>query len=111
MSFLENLKLDSWWKAVLYLGVAGVASSFIFQIQFIQPKHLFGMSVGLILIGIAKWIAQKDISIFKPANAWTGGAGFVSWKETHHNLVTVLLFLAGLVFIGYFGYLIFENLI
>lgn len=111
MSFLENLKLDSWWKAIFYLGVAGIASSFLFSPNFIQQKHMFGFGLGMVVIGIAYWIAEKEYSAIKPPNAYTGPAAILTWKAIKHNPVTVILLLVGLGLIGLFGFLIVKNLI
>jgi len=111
MKLLENLKLDSWWKAVFYLGVVGIASSFMFHPEFIQQKHLFGLSLGLLFIGISYWIAEKDRSAIKPPNAYTGPAALMTWKVIRHNPVTVILLLIGLGLIGLFCFLIVKSLI
>jgi len=111
MKFLENLKLDSWWKAVLYLGVGAVICSFIFKVDFIETKHLFGLGIGMILIGISYWIAEKEFSHIKPPNAYTGPAAFMTWKSIKHNPITVLLLLGGLGLVGLFGFLIIKRLI
>lgn len=110
MSFLENLKLDSWWKAVFYLGVASIVCSFLFQPGFLQPKHLFGLGVGMVLIGIAYWIAEKEFSAIKPPNAYTGPAALMTWKTIKHNPISVSCLLIGLGLIGMFGVLIIKGL-
>ena len=108
---LENLKLDCWWKALFYLGVAGIASSFLFKPDFVQPKHLFGLSLGLMIVGISFWIAEKTFSAIKPPNAYTGGVAILSQKKTCHSLITVILLIVGFVLIGLFGFLIVKDLI
>ncbi len=50
MNLLEKLKLDRWYGIVLYLGVILLASSFYFETGFVEEKHLFGL--GMIIIGI-----------------------------------------------------------
>jgi len=111
MKFLENLKLDSWWKAVLYLGVGSVICSFVFKVDFIEDKHLFGLGIGMILVGISYWIAEREHSTIKPPNAYTGPAAFITWKTIKHNPVTVILLLIGLGLFGLFGFLIVKGLI
>jgi hypothetical protein len=111
MSFLENLKLDEWWKAVFYLGVAGIASSFLFDPEFLQQKHMFGFGLGWVLVGISFWIAEKEYSAIKPPNAYTGPAAVLTRKVIEHNPVTVIILVAGLGLIGFFGFLIVKALI
>jgi len=111
MSILENLKLDSRRKAVFYLGVVGIACSFLFNPEFLQQKHMFGLSFGMLCVGIAYWIAEKERSAIKPPNAYTGPAAFMTWKVIKHNLATVILLLIGLGLIGLFGFLIVKSLI
>jgi len=111
MAFTDNIKLDSWWKAVFYLGVAGIACSFLYHPEFIEQKHLFGLGLGLVIIGIAYWIAEKDQSAIKPPNAYTGPAAFMTWKVIKHTPVSIILLLIGLGLFGLFGVLIVKNLI
>ena len=111
MKFLDNLKLDTWWKAVLYLGVGAVASSFFLNVAFIEAKHLFGLGSGLVFIGIAYWIAEKEHSVIKHANAYTGPAAFLTVKTIKHNPATIILLILGLGLFGLFGFLIVKGLI
>ena len=111
MKFLENLKLDSWWKAVLYLGVGGIVCSFLFEVDFVEAKHIFGLCIGMVMIGISYWIAEKELAQFKPPNAYTGPGGFVTWKEIRHNPITVVLIIIGIGLVGLFGVLIVKDLI
>lgn len=38
MKILENLKLDSWYGIVSYVGILLIAASLFFQVDFIQEK-------------------------------------------------------------------------
>jgi hypothetical protein len=112
MKFLENLKLDKWFVVLLYLGVLMIAASMIFNVEFLEEKHAFGFGLGLILIGLSFWIAEKNYSQFVPPSAYTGGsAGILQWKNIKHNVVTVILLILGLVLTGLFGFLIVRSLI
>lgn len=111
MKFLENLKLDKWWAFVLYLGVGALISALMFKVDFVEEKYLFGLGIGMILIGLSFWIAEKHLSGIKPPNAYTGGAAMISWHETRHNWLTIILLIAGLAVVGLFGFLIIKNLI
>ncbi len=111
MTFLENFKIDTWWKIILYLGVGAIVASFYFKITFIEGKHLFGFGLGMFLIGISFGIAEQNCSVIKPPNAYTGPAALISWKEFKYNPITAILLLAGLIMVGLFGFLIIRNLI
>jgi hypothetical protein len=111
MNFLEGLVLDTWWKAVFWLGVIADAASVIFPIDFINKKYLFGLGLSMIMIGISYWKSQKTISAFKPPNAYTGGAGVLSWKEIRHDPFTVILLSLGIIFLVIFGLLLIKSLL
>ena len=111
MNLLQNLKLDKWYGIVLYLGTLSIAASLFTNITFLQPRHLFGLGLGAVLIGLSFWIAEKSMSAIKPPNVYTGGAAFLSWKEIRHNPITLILFIIGICLVGIFGYLLLKNLI
>lgn len=97
MSLLSSLKLDKWWKIVLWLGVLAMAASLIYQVPFVQSKHLFGLGIGLVLIGLSHAIAHTTQSWIKPPNVYTGGAALITKDIIDHNFVTWILFLIGLL--------------
>lgn len=111
MKILENLKLDTWWGVVLYLGVLLIAASFFFKVDFLEEKHLFGLGLGMVLVGIAHWIALRHVSTFKPPNFYTGGAALLQWREIRHNFLSILILIIGLGLILLFGFQIIKNLI
>lgn len=65
----------------------------------------------MVLVGISYWMAEKELLTIKPPNAYTGPAAWISQKVTKHNLISVLLLLAGLTLIGLFGFRIVRGLI
>jgi len=111
MKFLENLKLDKWYALVLYLGVFFIFGSLYFTIDFLEKKHLFGLGMGMVLVGLSFLIAEKTFSKIKPPNVYTGGAALISWKEIHHNFFTIILLSIGLLLICIFGFLIIRTLV
>ncbi|MDP3352436.1 MAG: hypothetical protein Q8S44_01685 [Flavobacteriaceae bacterium] len=104
MKILENLKLDKWYGIVLYLGVLLIASSFIFKPEFLKEKHLFGLGIGMILIGIAYWMSEKHLSEI-------AYGGILSTQIIKHNFVSIILIIFGIGFIGLFGFKLFLTLI
>ena len=111
MKFLENLKLNKWYALVLYLGVLFIIASLYFTINFLDARYLFGLGVGMVMVGLSFLIAEKTLSTIKPPNAYTGGAAWISWKEIHHNFFTLGLLIIGLVLICIFGFLVIKSLI
>jgi hypothetical protein len=102
-----DLKLDTWWKVVLWLGVFGVISSFVFTPEFIQPKHLFGFSMGMLIIGLTYFAAQRWY--IKPPNVYTGGVA--QYSITEHTACTRMFLIIGWLLVFIFGFLILKNLI
>ena len=111
MNLLQNLKLDKWYGIVLYVGTLSVAASLFTKVSFVQPKHLFGIGLGAILIGLSYWIAEKDRSAIKPPNAYTGPAAFLTWKEVQHNWFTAIMLLIGVILVAIFGFLLVKGLL
>lgn len=111
MDIFQNLKLDKWYGVVLYLGILLSAAALFTQETFVERKHLLGLGLGAILLGVSYWAAEKDRSASKPANAYTGGAAILSWKEIRHSPITFLILLVGFGLVGVFGYLIIRSLI
>jgi len=111
MKFLENLKLDKWYALVLYLGAFFIVASLCFTIDFLKEAHLFGLGLGMVLVGLSFFIAEKTFSAIKPPNAYTGSVALISWKEIHHNFFTVTLLIIGLLLVCIFSFLMIKSLI
>lgn len=111
IEYLKNLKLNKWYGMVLYLGIGAIILSMYFQVDFIEDRYLFGLGLGLIFIGVSFFIAEKTLSTIKPPNAYTGGPILISQTKIHHNPITVIILIIGLLFICLFGFLITRNLI
>lgn len=97
-------KIDTWWKAVFILGVIACVGAATVNVGFIERKHLFGIGLGFLLVGLSNWIASKT------ANSIQGG-GILSWEIIKHNTFSLILLIAGIGIVGLFGYLIVKGLI
>lgn len=104
MKILENLKLDKWYGIVLYLGVTLIGASFYFKPEFLESKHIFGLGIGMILIGIAYLISEKKTSQI-------AYGGILTAKFNEHNFVTIILIILGILLIGFFGFKILKSLV
>lgn len=104
MKLLEIFKIDTWWKVVLLIGCLLVAVSLIFNITILNPKHLFGLGLGMFLIGIANFMAQKFRAI--PVIG-----GYLSKMEMHHNFVSIIILIIGIGLVGAFLFMILKGLL
>lgn len=95
MSFLENLKLNNWWSLLVYIGFLGIIGSFFMPIVFMDPKNIFGLSLGLLLVGVATLSAVKTAVQFKEPNAYTGGGGMFSWEVIKYKFLSGLVTVMG----------------
>jgi len=103
MKLLENLKLDRWYGIILYLGVALIAASLFFKPEFLEQKHIFGLGIGMIIVGIAYIISEKHMSEI-------AYGGILSTKINKHNFVTIVLIIIGIGLIGLFGFKVIQSL-
>jgi hypothetical protein len=104
MKLLENLKLDKWYGIVLYIGVLLIAASFYFKPEFLEAKHIFGLGLGLIIIGIAHLMSEKYLNQV--------AYGYImSTQIIKYNFVSVILIIIGIVLTALFGYKIIVYLL
>lgn len=95
----------------MYIGLLGAGSSIYSDISFLEEADLFGLSIGIIMIGVSFFIAEKPFTILKDANAYTGGPGLISWTEINHNIFTLTILVLGVLSAVYFGSQILKTLI
>ena len=60
MDYIKWLNIDHWWKVVLWIGVSLCIISLLFDIDIVSTKHLLGLSIGLIIIGLSMFGAQVN---------------------------------------------------
>mgnify|MGYP000088384364 CR=1 FL=1 len=104
MKLLENLKLDKWYGIVLYLGVALITASLFFKPEFLNLKHIFGLGIGMIVLGIAHIMSERHMSEI-------AYGGILTTKMNQHNFTTIILIIIGIGLIGLFGFKIIQSLI
>jgi len=100
----KAININTWWKAVLVLGVLAAIGASIFEIEFIDRKHLFGFGLGLIFIGISYWMAWKTASSI-------AFGGILSTKIVKHNFVSIIILIIGIGLSGLFSVLLIKELI
>jgi len=100
----KDLKINTWWKALVYLEVLFLIGGSVYEIKFIESKYLFGEGIGLILIGISNWMALKYRSKF-------AFGGILNWKERQHSLLTLIIMILGILISVFFMALIIIGLV
>ena len=103
-SAIEKFKLYKWYAIVLYIGILAAGSSMIKGDDLLSRKHLMGLGLGCILIGLSFFIAQKQEYYSVPG-------GMLSRDIIKHNWVTIPILLSGIFLIGFFGVKIFQELL
>jgi hypothetical protein len=107
--FLKNFAIDTWYKAVMYLGGVVTAVSFFVDVKGLTNHQLQLLSGGAFLIGLGEWKNHKPRSQWKEANAYTGGPGILTWTERKADLLGVLFDLIGVFMIGLAIWRIFRG--
>jgi hypothetical protein len=96
-NWLDNLKLDVWYKAFVYVGGVGFLLSLLKETKGMSNGQVQLFTSGLFFIGLGEWKNWKLREWIKPANAFTGGAAFISEPVRVPDLVGILLLLLGTV--------------
>jgi hypothetical protein len=104
MSSLEKILIERWYNIILLLGVGLVGSSFMFDINFLNKKHLIGLGIGMILVGLSLNIARKYFYT-RYSN------GLMQEERIVHTWYTKLMLIDGVIIIAIFLTLLIKNLI
>ena len=98
--FLKSFAIDTWYKAVMYLGGVVLAISFFVEVRGLTNHQLQLLSGGAFLVGLGEWKNHKVASWIKPPNIYTGGPALMSAALRKADLVGVVLDLAGVFLIA-----------
>lgn len=104
MSSLEKILIERWYNIILLLGVGLIGHSFVFEIIFLNRKHLIGLGIGLILIGLSLNIARKYF--YTPYSN-----GLIQKEDILHTWYTKLVLIFGVVIVTVFLTLLIKSLI
>jgi hypothetical protein len=110
-NFLNNLKLDRWWKIVLWLAIFLLTITFSLKPNFLDSRHITGLALGMVFVSIAFLIAEKSNLYIKPPNAYTGGTALITEYRIEHNIFTRSMFVVGILVIMLFSFLLIKSLI
>jgi hypothetical protein len=98
---LKILKIDTWYKAFMYLGGAVFAFSLFFQVKGLTNSQVQLLSGGAFLLGIGEWKNHKVAAWIKPPNAYTGGAALMQSTVRKPDFVGILLDILGIALISF----------
>lgn len=101
---LKNIKIDVWWKLCIVLGLFLFIIPFIYPIDLVNPKRIIGIGIGMFIIGISCFIANRHIQI--PARG-----GFWITEEVIHTPITRLFFIIGIIIATIFIMLLIVELV
>ncbi|WP_154020785.1 MULTISPECIES: hypothetical protein [unclassified Haloarcula] len=102
MGYFDNLNLDTWFKAVTYLGGIIVILSLTVDLQVVSNEIMAATGFGMFLYGVGRWKNQKTHTQFVPG-------GKLSWKERNSDIIGLLLEISGiLMVIGAIGYVFLD---
>ena len=104
MKLLENLKLESWYGIMFYVGLLMIGASLYLKVDFIEMKHLFGFGLGLVILGFSFIIAEKH------RHEINSGL-MISTKVIIHSPISWILMIIGICLIFLFLFLIIKKLI
>lgn len=110
MKFFNRFKLDNWWVVVFGLGVLSLGAAFFISVPFLNPKNLFGLGVGLTLIGVAYLMGEVRYYKVKLPDLYPGDGGWLYAKEIKHGPAGLLLLGLGLILTGAFLYRLLKPL-
>lgn len=96
VEFFKSLVLDTWYKALVYLGGVVLVLSLFIDVKGITNSQLQLLSSGVFLIGLGEWKNHKFIQQIKPPNAYTGPAMLMSIPVWKPDIIGILLDLGGI---------------
>jgi len=93
--FLKSLVIDTWYKALVYVGGVTLAVSVFIAVKGIGNVNAQLLSGGAFLLGLGEWKDHKILSWIKPPNAYTGGAALMSSTVRKPDMVGIGLDVLG----------------
>jgi hypothetical protein len=94
--FFKELKVDSWYKAIVYIGGAALLVSFFTDVKGITNIQLQLLAGGFFFLGIGEWKNHKKLTTIKPPNAYTGPAAYITYTLWKPDIIGLLFDLTGI---------------
>ncbi len=95
----KNLALDTWYKALMYVGGAVFVASLFVDVKGLTNSQLQLLSGGAFLVGLGEWKKHKERSWIKPPNAYTGPAALITETVRLPDFSGTLLGILGIALI------------
>ena len=82
--------IEEWWEVLTLIGFLCVAAFFVLDAHFIEMKHLLGLGIELIIIGVSCWASL--VTKYKEAPG-----GLFIGKAVKLNPITMTLVVIGAI--------------
>src|SRR5713226_7657346 len=96
---IKNFAIDTWYKAVMYLGGIIFVVSLFSSVKGLTNSQLQLLSGGAFLLGLGEWKNHNVISGFKRPNAYTGPAAYMEATVRSVDFFGILFGAVGTVLI------------
>lgn len=108
MDFFKNLALDAWYKALVYVGGAGLLLAFFVDARGVSNTDLQILLGGVFLLGLGEWKNNKIKSWIKPPNVYTGPTLWIDEPIRKPDVLGLLLdgFGIALIILGLYRILV-----
>ncbi len=87
-----NFKIDTWYKALLLVGLSAVFASLTTTAEFVRADALFTFGFSMAAIGMIVWVGQKTMVIRERDGIWTGPVFASNWLN---GLLIAMMLLLG----------------
>lgn len=96
--------IDQWWKGVIIVGLLMTIGSVLYPIHFLENKHLFGLGIGLMLLGFGFWISYKNV-------IQSNGLHLIQWRDNVPSILSVIVVFFGILVSLFFFILLIIDLV
>ena len=97
---LSNLKIDVWYKALLYIGALCLIGSLFIDVKAITNGQLQLLSAGAMCLGLGEWKNHKVASWIKPPNVYTGGPALMQMPIRKPDALGIVFDLIGIALLS-----------
>lgn len=100
--FFSNLKINRWFKSLMYLGGIIFLYSLFGDVKWLNNKSFGLLGLALFFIGLGEWKNEKIAVEYKSPNAYTGPAAILQYPIRKLDLLGVFFLLIGSLLICLF---------
>jgi hypothetical protein len=99
MNFLDNFKIDNWYKLLLYIGLVGMMGTIFFPLSGFEKSSIIPLFLGCIFIGFGEWKRERYSQYIKPPNLYDGPTALITQKFQSKDPIGITLDIVGILFI------------